>query len=398
MRALYERLKTLLFGVLFIVLFAYPTMGALAQDIQQAPSASTLDRFVFRTNAAEWLLTIPNFQVGFDISGSQYNHDVALLGLKWNWNTRHTLVPFYVFNVFDLRPEWRHYFRQTQRESQRVKREDGTEYTEWEKTGFLSPKRKNPKPWQAWYYGLYADYTTYAFKPGETGRQGWAVGIGVSTGVELPLYEYKRGAVDMELGLSAGIIATANKAFRSGADLFAYEPVPARDNKFLVLPMLTEVRVAFAWRNKGISGKYDKVDPSLEIYSQAKSTIDSDAQLSGKASFDESKGEREMQRYHQSDSLYRADFKQSLEETKTSRLRNIESESGLSDKQKAKLKKYLDRRFNALLREFEAALSTEHRRAAQAQAEKERAQRQAQAEKERAAREAEKAKQKEAAQ
>ena len=74
-----------------------------------------IDRWAFRTNAFEWLLTIPNFGVEFDLVNSPYNKYSLGLTAKYNWNTTHMYAPPTVFNLLDVRPEFRYYFRTTQR-------------------------------------------------------------------------------------------------------------------------------------------------------------------------------------------------------------------------------------------------------------------------------------------
>ena len=93
----------------FIFLFAAYTRAS-AQDVSEA-RPSFIERFSLKTNAVEWLLTVPNLQVEFDILPSQYNRHTVQLGAKYNWNTGGKYAPYYVFNVFDIRPEYRYHFR-----------------------------------------------------------------------------------------------------------------------------------------------------------------------------------------------------------------------------------------------------------------------------------------------
>ena len=92
---------------------------------------SLLDRFAFKTNALEWLITIPNFGVEFDLQDSEYNNMTVGLTAKYNWNTTHNFDswsqelnpgPPAVFNILDIRPEFRYYYRTVKATSKKKKR------------------------------------------------------------------------------------------------------------------------------------------------------------------------------------------------------------------------------------------------------------------------------------
>ncbi|MBQ4184554.1 MAG: DUF3575 domain-containing protein, partial [Bacteroidales bacterium] len=348
-----------------------------------------IERFAFKTNALEWLATIPNFTVAFDVFPSKYNHEVALLGVKYNWDTWHQYAPYIVFNAFDIRPEFRHYYRQTQR----GQLDDGS----WKAVPFFSREKKNPKEWRAYYVGAYLDFTSYSFKLTDTGRQGWAAGLGLSVGYEIPLYEYRHGAVDLDLGFSAGLIVTANKAYTLlDSDPFAYARVPDKDVNFLPLPMVSEVRAVFSWRSKSVRDKYNKDDPQEKFYQDEKSNIDRDLAGSTKAEFDNNASMQKKIKYAQSDSLYRADYMAMLDEMHRDRESRIDPR--LSEKYRRKLKKYIQDGCNRLLKEFDSELHSSSKekldadKAAAKEAEK--AAKEAEKAEKKAAKEAEKAEKK----
>lgn len=66
-----------------------------------------IDRWSFRVNALELLCTVPNVNAEFDISSSPYNRWTLGLTAKYNWNTWHSVPPSHVFNMFEVRPEFR---------------------------------------------------------------------------------------------------------------------------------------------------------------------------------------------------------------------------------------------------------------------------------------------------
>jgi len=328
---------------------------ASAQQVSDSGSGSKklelVERFAFKTNAMDWLITVPNFQLAFDITPSVYNQNVALLGLKYNWNTYHNYLPFFVFNMMDIRPEFRHYYRHKQR---------GFHYDEnqkqiWDKVQPFSNLRKKPDAWKAFYVGLYGDFFGYALKPWQTGWQGYGVGVGISAGYEVPLYQYKKGAIDLDLGLSAGLIGTWNKAFTIGEDSKHYTAVPEKDVKFLVLPMITEVRAVFTWRRKSVQYRYLMEDPSKEVYRDKITNIDNDVKMSTYHQFWEYAGEQKQRLYSKDPASYRRDYMASLEILKEDLPKHL-NDDRLSQGQKERLKAYMNAQVKKLERDFTSML------------------------------------------
>lgn len=221
---------------------------------------SLLDRFAFKTNALEWLITIPNFGVEFDLQDSEYNNMTVGLTAKYNWNTTHNFDswsqelnpgPPAVFNILDIRPEFRYYYRTVKATS---KKKNANNKFDIER--FLKEK-KNARPWRAHYVGAYVNYGNYALKFGQRGYQGDVFGLGASAGYALPMYEYKRGFIDVELGFSVGLQMAVKDVFVHNPDGFVYMKVTS-ESKGLHLtpfPVVSEMRVAFAWRSKSIKDK-----------------------------------------------------------------------------------------------------------------------------------------------
>lgn len=78
--------KTLLL-VVFLMNFlsVFPqTSKRYAKQAEQDTIVDFKDRWSFRTNAVDWLLTVPNVAVEFDLSNSVYNK--WTLGLEGKWN------------------------------------------------------------------------------------------------------------------------------------------------------------------------------------------------------------------------------------------------------------------------------------------------------------------------
>lgn len=189
-----------------------------------------------RTNAFEWVALIPNFGVEFDLSPSPYNRSTLGLTGKINWNTKHKLSPSIVYDIAEIRPEYRYYQRDKQLR----------------------------------YFGAYANYTKYAFLLGKTGYQGTAAGLGASFGYVFNLYKFKSGALDLELGASAGLQATDYQAFTHHRDGSYYSEIPSKSRAWHVtpFPVVSELRAALCWRHTSATEKYIEVDPRQVHFTQ----------------------------------------------------------------------------------------------------------------------------------
>ena len=269
------------------------SMGGGQSVYAQEPEKERLiDRFSFRTNAVDWLLTIPNVSVSFDLFPGDYNKMDVLLGLRYNWNTYHQLPTYYVFNLFDARAEYRYHFR-------------FQALGNGEKPNFFSFKRKNPRSWIAHYIGGYAQAGTFAFKVSPNGHQGFQGGVGVSAGVELPLYQYKKGVIDLDLGASVGVLYSNYTLFTLNGANSAYV---SNGKGWGILPMLSEVRATFIWRTRSVREKYLKDDPEIPRFREALATVRSDFATVDKKNLDESRPKKEAAALAKSDSLYREAF------------------------------------------------------------------------------------------
>lgn len=353
-------------GFVLLALLFFPCLEGAAQKVpaEKADNAGA-NGFTVKTNAVDWLFTIPNLQIGFDLSASQYNQEVLLLGAKYRPHTYHNYAPYLLFNVLNIRPEYRHYYRHTQLGSRIEKDVNGRDSLVWDKAPLSSTKRKHPKPWQAWYIGAYAEYTNYSLKFGEYGRQGWAAGAGVTIGFEVPLYEYKTGAIDLDLGLSAGLVATTNQAFKNGDDIYRYVPVAAadkvKDAPFMVIPMLTEVRATFSWRHKSVRYKYLEPDPVIAYYAQAKKKITDDMRSSTRQEFNSifMTTSKDSLKYQQDEAKYKADYQKYLMDAVVADERNIKENDKITSSMKGKLNRYLQSEKMKNLRQFDREVRLE---------------------------------------
>ena len=334
---------------------------------QEPEKERLIDRFSFRTNAVDWLLTIPNVSVSFDLFPGEYNKMDVLLGVRYNWNTFHKLPTYYVFDVFDARAEYRYHFRFEQLGS-------------GEKPNFFSLKRKNPRHHIAHYVGGYANVGTFAFKVSADGRQGFQGGVGVSFGIELPLYQYKKGAIDLDLGASIGAMYNNFNLFTLNGANSAY----VNNGKgWAVIPMLSELRATFAWRTRSVRDRYLKDDPEIPRFRDALNSIRGDFASVDKKTFDESRTQKEARELAKSDSLYRTAFINWVNE-------NVEDQKGrvqyynVTPEHEEQLKKEIDKLGQKAIADFEKVIKAKVDEAEKAARDKAREEAKAAAEKEKA--------------
>ena len=230
----------------------FPVAAHATTDSLYIPKTPAIDRLAVRTNALDWLLTIPNIGIEYDLTSSEFNSMTIGISAKYNWNTYHTYAPPVVFNLMDIRPEFRYWYRT---------RKPVRGADKWDIQTILKDK-KNPKSWRAAYIGAYVDYASYSFKFSKKGIQGYTVGIGASTGYNIPMYEYKNGAIDVELGFSVGLQVATRDVFAHNPNGYSYTKVEngSKGLHFTPFPVVSDVRVAFVWRHKGIKDKIKEDD------------------------------------------------------------------------------------------------------------------------------------------
>lgn len=212
-----------------------------------------LARWNFRTNAVDWALTIPNVAVEFDLGNSVFNKYTVGLAARYNWNTRHDYLPSTVFNLTDIRLEARQYFRTIQRNDPIP---DTINFFKKIKEKYFNRRKMHPRYWRAYYGGIYVHGGDYAVKLGSEGVKGTHYGVGVSGGFSVPLYGYRKSAVDLEIGASIGFVYTNSKRFTHDPESNCYPIVEDKGGHFVPYPLLTDLRIAFVYRFMSVSGKY----------------------------------------------------------------------------------------------------------------------------------------------
>ncbi len=230
-----------------ILLLTIPGGEAFAQMNNKAPNEFRgLDRWSFKTNAVDWLMTVPNVNVEFDLSPSPFNRMTLGLTAKYNWEMQQSHLPYTNFNLLTIKPEFRYYWR--------VK--EGPDFEN------LARREKG-----AYYVGAYVDGGVYSLKLSDIGHQGQHYGIGASFGFAMPLYNFRRGMLDIEFGLSVGTVLATSDAFTLNTDTNTYDVVHGECKELHVVPfpVVSEMSVSFAWRRTSIKHKYLKVDTVKQL-------------------------------------------------------------------------------------------------------------------------------------
>lgn len=268
--------------------------GLLVLACQNAKGQGGIGLFAFKTNIVEWSVAIPNVSVFTDLSAKPWNRSVIGISLKYKWKTTEKYEPSFLFNLFEIRPEYRYYLKNL-------------------------------------YLGGYAAYDSYAARlpAWEGARQGTAWGIGASAGWEFPLYTYKRGALDLDLGASVG-------AHLTGGSVLPYP----------------ELRVALTWRKTSVKQKYRDSNPMDAVYDREKEAIDISFGATNLESFEALK-QRDLKTgqssvlldlYDGDKAAYMADFRQYFQESFVDMaLDGIQQNGALDKRSKGRLRSYVDK-------------------------------------------------------
>lgn len=251
---------------------AYAQSRSGKKDDAKNESISFKDRWGFKTNAVDWLLTIPNIGVEFDLGNTIRNKRTVNANLKWNWNTSQKYKPSIVYNLFDARVEWRQYFRTRQRGGVT---KDANLLTRLKETVFTT-QRKHPRQNRAYYWGIYANAASYNFKIGKEGKQGTAYGAGVSVGYTAPLYGYRNNYIDLELGGSIGLLYTSYDVYTHDAESNCYPHVSGKSKggHLVPFPVPTDLRIAFVYRFISAGDKYkESIYRRVQIRSEKRNAI-----------------------------------------------------------------------------------------------------------------------------
>ena len=224
-------------------------------DDHKLDSLTFSDRISFRTNGFDWMMLLANVGIEYDLGRYNWSRNAIGLNVRANWNTKHTYNPGLVYNLMEVRAEFRNYWH-----TRKTTNDLGPHRHTYEK--ILSGRRRRPKhPRTTWYRGGYFAYDDYSFLFGREGVQGTAYTLGFQYGVIRPLYIFPSGkSVDLDFGFSAGFCLTDYEKFTHDSQTSSYTTIPGSKTglKIVPFPILTEARVGLVYRVGNKANIYTK--------------------------------------------------------------------------------------------------------------------------------------------
>ena len=244
-------------------------------------------RFSFSTNALDWVLTTPNLGVEFDFSGSPETRFSILINGKYNWNTKHSIAPRFVYNVAAGSVEVRKYWRTGggfRKYSLHKHPKNGARgmdstvaYPFWIfkvfRRNVLSGRTYvNPRAYRAYYVGATVGYEKFTLALGGKGRQGDSFNAGFTAGWSLPLYPMRNGRyIDLDLGFSLVAKLTAYDEFGYNEEHGCYVFERRRGRHITPYPVIQDAHIGFVFRfgtiGKKVQGgveRYDALDTKMD--------------------------------------------------------------------------------------------------------------------------------------
>ena len=220
-------------------------------------------RFSFHTNVIDWAIAMPNIGVEWDLSGKKQNNNSIAVHVKYRPSTWNKFSPKFVFNVFQVRGEWRHYWRTFTADKDPVK-VDTSITTFFDRLSYFRRRHlsgavfngRRARDWRAYYVGIYAELDKFTYNLFDNGRMGFGASLGLTLGWTTPIYPLRNGAsIDLDLGLSVGARIHSYDKFRYEEETHCYEYTGHQERSFVKYPVLSDAHVAFAYRFTSIGNK-----------------------------------------------------------------------------------------------------------------------------------------------
>lgn len=248
-----------------IVSFMNCVKAQVVDDTMHVIYAKQADRISLRTNPIDWLIQSPNIGVEYAVRPENWNRWTVGINVKGRWRGSNTFNPGIVYNLNEIRFDFKNYWRERFVRGEGAHALDGNTdpHKKWIDKLF-SLRRKNfydeadPKhtypylkhPAIVWFRGIYGSYDKYSFKMGSNGYQGDAFSIGGTYGIVRTLHQYQKGGrLDLELGVSAGWIFLAKcQEYSLNRETNSYVKEENKDGKIIPYPMVTDLRLGFVYR------------------------------------------------------------------------------------------------------------------------------------------------------
>lgn len=253
----------MILGMFFFSIGAYPNEKNTKGKEEVDSVIPFKDRIAIRTNALDWVALLPNFGLEFDVAGKP--HNVSLnLNVKANFTSFHSLPVKWIYDITDIRLEARKYIRTS---SAQGKKDEATRKDKFQ--NFLRWKSFSPRFWRAYYIGGYVNAGAYNLKFKDLGRKGRYIGGGMTFGYLTPLYQYRHGSLDFEIGGSLGFVYTELDTYNMVTDN-SYNYVTRNMRKFIPYPIITDFKVGFVYRFNTLQEKYKE---SNSVYANISNRI-----------------------------------------------------------------------------------------------------------------------------
>ena len=251
---------------LFFIIASFVTCvkAQVVDDTMHVIYAKQADRIAIRTNPITWTLQCPNIGFEYAVRPENWNRWTVGLNVMGRWKGSNTFVPSTVFNLNEIRFDFKNYWRERFVRGEGVHALEGNTdpHVKWIDKLF-SLRRKNfyneadPKhsypylkhPAIVFYRGIYGSFDKYSVKFGDMGYQGTAFSIGGTYGIIRTLHEYQRGGrLDLDLGLSAGWIYLAKcQEYSLNHVTNSYVMEANKDGKFIPFPVVTDLRLGLVY-------------------------------------------------------------------------------------------------------------------------------------------------------
>ena len=251
---------------LFFIIASFVTCvkAQVVDDTMHVIYAKQADRLAIRTNPITWTLQCPNIGFEYAVRPENWNRWTVGLNVMGRWKGSNTFVPSTVFNLNEIRFDFKNYWRERFVRGEGVHALEGNTdpHVKWIDKLF-SLRRKNfyneadPKhsypylkhPAIVFYRGIYGSFDKYSVKFGDMGYQGTAFSIGGTYGIIRTLHEYQRGGrLDLDLGLSAGWIYLAKcQEYSLNHVTNSYVKEANKDGKFIPFPVVTDLRLGLVY-------------------------------------------------------------------------------------------------------------------------------------------------------
>ena len=244
-----KRLIQLIISAILYIGVAAPVCAQwVREDVRRLDTLSFRERVNVHVNAADWLALVPNIGVEYDVANNRnYNRWTVSADVRYKWHTSHTFVPNFIYNIFEIKGEFRNYWRTRLIDGNGVQAHSKI----WDKA--MSQRRYQQKhPLTTYYRGVYLSYATFSLCLGKNalGREGSAIMTGVTYGFIRPLYRFRNGrSLDLDLGVSVGIAFANYHGYYIDKENNRFHQ-KGKDTgwRFMKFPVVNDIRAGFIYR------------------------------------------------------------------------------------------------------------------------------------------------------